>query len=194
MPFVVPLGVGAHLEKWGVAPARIVEVDWWDEVPIAGGRIRLVATPARHFSGRGLFDRNRTLWASYALMGQARRVYFGGDSGPFEMLTEIGRRLGPFDLTMLEIGAYNPSWGQIHLGPQGALAAHADLRGALLLPIHWGAYDLAVHEWDEPVETLLAGAPQATAKLLLPRLGEIVHLGQPPSPEPWWRQRTGTSH
>lgn len=187
VPFFVPLGVGAHLEKWGVPPGRIHEHDWWEEEPIAEGRLRLACVPARHFSGRGVFDRDLTQWASWALVGAGRRVYFGGDSGQDSAFAEIARRYGPFDLTMLEIGAFHPNWGLIHLGPEGALATHRQLQGRLLLPIHWGTFDLGLHPWDEPVEALLAAAPAAGAALLLPRLGEAVRLAAPPPPQAWWR-------
>ena len=188
--FHVPLGVGAHLEEWGIAADRTRELDWWEEASVANGRVRLVTAPARHFSGRGLFDRNRTLWASWAAIGRRRRAYFGGDGGYHRGFVEIGTRLGPFDLTMLEIGAYHPSWGTIHLGPENALRAHRDLGGRLLLPIHWGAFDLAVHAWDEPIRTLAAAAPASGVELLVPRIGELACLGAPPPVSPWWEQAT----
>jgi L-ascorbate metabolism protein UlaG (beta-lactamase superfamily) len=184
--FHVPLGVGAHLEEWGIAAARTRELDWWQEASVAEGRVRLVAAPARHFSGRGLLDRNRTLWASWAAIGKRRRAYFGGDGGYGRHFVEIGTRLGPFDLTMLEIGAYHPSWEAIHLGPENALRAHRDLGGSLLLPIHWGTFDLAVHAWDEPIRTLAAAAPASGAELLVPRIGELAHFSSPPARSPWW--------
>ena len=188
--FLVPLGVGAHLEKWGVAAARIHEVDWWEESALADGSLRLVAAPARHFSGRGPFDRNRTQWCSWVVMGTAHRAYFGGDGGYWPGFAEIGTRFGPFDLTMLEIGAYHPNWGLIHLGAENSLRAQADLRGRTLLPIHWGVFDLAVHPWDEPIETLAARAPTAGVQLLVPRLGEVTRLGAVPAVTPWWREGT----
>ena len=191
LPFLVPLGVGAHLEKWGIDPSRIRELDWWDEVQLADGRLKIIAAPARHFSGRGVFDRNKTLWASYVVVGEKKRVYFGGDGGYFELFRDLGKRYGPFDLTMLEIGAWHPSWGFIHLGPEGALKAHADLGGKLLLPIHWGVFDLGAHAWDEPIEDLVARAAPAGARLLLPRLGQVVRLSEAPVPEKWWA--TGSS-
>lgn len=189
LPFYVPLGVGTHLESCGVAEGRIHEMDWWEEAVLAEGRIRLAATPARHFSGRGILDRNRTLWASWAAMGGAHRVYFGGDGGYHPGFVEIGRRLGPFDLTMLEIGAWHPSWGGIHLGPEKALLAHRDLSGRLLLPIHWGTFNLAIHSWDEPIEALLAAAGSLGGGLVLPRIGELTCLRQPPPLAAWWRPR-----
>ena len=187
LPFYAPLGVGARLAAWGVAEERIHELDWWEEAVLADGRIRLAAAPACHFSGRGFLDRNKTLWASWAAIGGAHRVYFGGDGGYHPGFAEIGRRLGPFDLTMLEIGAWHPSWGSIHLGPQKALVAHRELSGRLLLPIHWGTFDLAIHAWDEPIEMLLAGAGLLASSLFLPRIGELACLKAPPPPAAWWR-------
>ena len=184
LPFLVPLGVGARLEAWGVPPERIRECDWWDEVEIAG--LRFIAAPARHFSGRGLLDRNKTLWTSWIVLGSSRRVYFGGDGGYFPLFAELGALFGPFDLTMLEIGAFHPNWGFIHLGPENALKAHADLRGRVFMPIHWGGFDLAVHAWDEPITTLLRLAPQGDARLLVPRIGQLVHPADPPAVETWW--------
>jgi len=122
-------------------------------------------------------------------MGGAHRVYFGGDGGYHPGFVEIGRRLGPFDLTMLEIGAWHPSWASIHRGPEKALVAHRDLSGRLLLPIHWGTFNLAIHSWDEPIETLLAGAGSLGGGLVLPRIGELACLRQPPPLAAWWRRR-----
>ena len=186
--FVTPLAVGAHLCGWGVAPGRVHELDWWDELPVAGGRLRVTAAPARHFSGRGLADRNRTQWAAYAIRGAARRVFFGGDGGHSPDFAEIGARLGPFDLALLEIGAFNEAWGQVHLGPEKALVASRELGGRALLPIHWGTFNLGLHDWDEPIETLVAAAPAAGVELIAPRLGELVRLAAPPKVEPWWRE------
>jgi L-ascorbate metabolism protein UlaG (beta-lactamase superfamily) len=182
--FVVPLGVGAHLERWGVIRDRIDELDWWERVRIAG--VELVAAPTRHFSGRGVADRNSTLWTSWALLGSERRVYFGGDSGPGKGFAEIGERLGPFDLTMLEIGASDPMWPLIHLGPAAALEAHQALRGRVLLPIHWATFNLALHAWFEPGEELAAGAAKAGARVAFPRPGESFEpTGAIPEAK-WW--------
>jgi L-ascorbate metabolism protein UlaG (beta-lactamase superfamily) len=189
LPWLTPLGVGAHLEKWGVAPACIRELDWGEEVSPAEGRLRLVAAPARHFSGRGLLDRNRTQWCSWAVLGRRHSVYFGGDGGYHPGFAEIGRQLGPFDLALLEIGAFHPNWGQVHLGPENALRACRELGGRRLLPIHWGTFNLAIHPWDEPIETLVARAPQAGVELLVPRFGEVVRLRDAPPVTAWWRSK-----
>lgn len=183
--FVVPLGVGGRLEAWGIALSRIIELDWWEETHVVSG-LRLICTPARHFSGRGLGDRDSTLWSSWAIVGEQRRAYFGGDTGMFDGFAEIGERLGPFDLTMMPIGAYNDRWAEIHITPEQAVLAHEMLRGKALLPIHWGTFNLAFHGWREPVERLSA---TGSSQLLLPKLGEPVTLGaQPATWTPWWRQ------
>lgn len=183
--FFVPLGVGAHLEKWGVPARNITELDWWQESALPGG-VRLVATPAQHFSGRGLLDRNATLWASWAFIGPAHRAYFSGDTGMFPGFAEIGEKLGPFDLTMLEVGAFDESWATVHLGPARALEAHAMLRGRTLLPVHWGTFQLALHAWSQPAEHLWEHAPEGTV-VAFPRPGETVVAGAPAPAAPWWR-------
>ena len=150
VPFFSPLGVGAHLRRWGVPAACITELNWWEAARLSED-FTMVATPARHFSGRGL-TRNNTLWASWCLLGPRHKVFFGGDSGPFdEGFRQIGEDYGPFDLTLLEIGAADPEWADIHLGPDHALAAHRLLGGGPLLPLHWGTFNLALHAWRQPV-------------------------------------------
>lgn len=184
--FFCPLGVGAHLRRWGVAPGRITEATWWDRIALAPD-FELVATPARHFSGRGLLNRDSTLWASWVLKGPAHRVFFGGDSGPFdEAFRQIGAAYGPFDLVMLEIGAADPEWADIHLGPDNALAAHRLLGGGPLLPLHWGTFNLAFHAWRQPVQRLIeAAGPEVT--LLLPAPGQRVDAAAGPLASGWWK-------
>ena len=183
--FVVPLGVGAHLEKWGVAPARIVELDWSESATV--GPLRFTATPARHFSGRGLSDRNHTLWASWSVAGPTHRVFHSGDTGPFPGLGAIGTAHGPFDLTLVKIGAYGETWPDIHLTPEQAVDAHAQLRGKLLLPIHWGTFNLAFHAWDEPAERVVTAAVAKDARIVMPRPGESIEPARAPAVRAWWR-------
>lgn len=187
VPFVTSLGVGAHLEAWGVNPALIAELDWWDSHSTAGG-LSVTAAPAQHFSGRGLKDRNTTLWSSFAIRSERHTVFFSGDTGLTTEYELIRERLGPIDLVMLEVGAYHPAWGDIHLGPQNALKALALLGGGRLLPVHWGTFSLAMHPWDQPAEELFAQGEKSGAQLLMPRLGEAIEPAQAPRPEPWWRQ------
>ena len=190
VPFYTSLGVGAHLEAWGVPAARITELDWWQSVRLPRSDVTLTAAPAQHFSGRGIGSRNPTLWSSLAVRGPTRSVFFSGDTGLTDEYREIGQRLGPFDLVMLEVGAYHPAWGDVHLGPENALEALARLGGGTLLPVHWGTFNLAIHAWDEPAETLLQLAPARGARLVMPRLGEAIEPARIEKPDPWWRSVT----
>ena len=187
VPFVTSLGVGAHLEAWGIDARRITELDWWETHTLAGSDLTVTAAPSQHFSGRGLKDRNATLWSSLVLRSPRHSVFFSGDTGLTTEYAAIRERLGPFDLVMLEVGAFHPSWGDIHLGPGNALEAHRLLGGGAFLPVHWGTFSLALHAWDEPVETLLALAPQTNAQLVMPRLGEPVEPSRAEGVTPWWR-------
>jgi L-ascorbate metabolism protein UlaG (beta-lactamase superfamily) len=187
-PFVTSLGVGAHLEAWGVAPERIVELDWWESYALPGAELSVTATPSQHFSGRTPKRRNETLWSSLVLRSPRHTAFFSGDTGLTAEYQRIRERFGPFDLVMLEIGAFHPSWGDMHLGPENALKAHALLGGGPFLPIHWGTFALAMHPWDQPAEVLLGSAAKSGAQLLMPRLGEAVEPAQARPLEPWWRE------
>ena len=182
VPIVTSLGVGVHLEAWGVPPELITELDWWEEARLPG--LTLTAAPAHHFSGRSLGDRNATLWSSFVIQGEQHSVYFGGDGGLSPLFAEIGRRLGSFDLVMMEIGAFHPSWGAVHLGPDNALEAWRQIGSGRFLPIHWGTFNLAMHAWDDPAERLFAHAPEG---LLMPCIGQPVEPAHIGSLEPWWR-------
>lgn len=182
--FVVPLGVGAHLEAWGVPAARISELDWWEEVQLGG--ITLTATPARHFSGRGLGDGDRTLWAGWVVASAQHRVYYSGDTSLDEFMREIGKRLGPFDLTMIEVGAYDALWADVHLGPEQAVLAHQLVRGDVMLPVHWGLFDLALHGWTEPIERVMVAAARAGVRVATPRPGERVEPESLGVQSRWW--------
>ena len=190
VPFVASLGVGARLEEWGVVPERITELDWWETVVVGG--ITITAAPAQHFSGRGLSDRNATLWSSFHLQGPRHSFYYGADSGLTPDFAGIAERFGPFDAMALEIGAYHPSWGDIHLGPDGAVEAWQVLGGSPFLPIHWGTFKLAVHAWDQPVERLLELVPGGSG-LIIPRFGEPLEPGHAGKVEPWWRDVTSSA-
>ena len=187
VPFVTSLGVGAHLQAWGVAAERITELDWWESHRVPGTGLTITAAPSQHFSGRGLTDRNATLWSSMVVRTDRHSVFFSGDTGLTTQYAEIRERLGPFDLVMLEVGAHHPAWGDIHLGPVNALRAHALLGGGAFLPVHWGTFSLAMHAWDEPVETLLRLSQSEDSPLLLPRLGEAVEPAHRAPVQPWWR-------
>lgn len=187
VPFVTSLGVGAHLEAWGVRPERIVELEWWESYKLPNAELSVTAGPSQHFSGRGFKDRNATLWSSMIIRSPRHTVFFSGDTGLTTEYTTIRERLGPFDLVMLEVGAFHPSWGHIHLGPENALEALTLLGGGAFLPVHWGTFALALHDWDQPAEALLALGPKTGAKLLMPRLGEAVEPGHDDEVTPWWR-------
>ncbi|WP_219518029.1 MBL fold metallo-hydrolase [Nonomuraea ceibae] len=182
-PFLVPLGIGAHLERWGVPAYRIVELDW-DEEAVVGG-LRFVATAARHFSGRTFF-RNDTLWGSWVVAGAAKRVFYAGDSGYFEGYKGIGAAHGPFDLTLMPIGAYSPAWPDVHMNPEEAVNAHLDLGGRLMLPVHWATFTLALHPWSEPVDRLWREAKARDVRIVVPRPGEAVDTAAAPAVDGWW--------
>ncbi|GAA4226016.1 L-ascorbate metabolism protein UlaG (beta-lactamase superfamily) [Streptosporangium album] len=182
-PFLVPLGIGAHLERWGVPASRIVELDWEEETSVAG--LRFVATAARHFSGRTL-TRNTTLWGSWVVAGATRRVFYAGDSGYFDGYAGIGAAHGPFDLTLMPIGAYSPAWPDIHMDPEEAVNAHLDLGGRLLLPVHWATFTLAVHPWAEPADRLWHEAKARDVRLAIPRPGDRVDVDDAPLLDGWW--------
>lgn len=186
-PFVVPLGIGAHLRKWGIPESRIVELDWHESHRI--GELTLVCTPARHFSGR-LFTRNTTLWASWVIVGPRHRAFFGGDTGYTKSFAEIGMDHGPFDVTLLPIGAYHPAWPDIHMNPEEAVRAHLDVAEAasgLLVPIHWATFRLAPHPWAEPVERLLRAADRESVQVVVPKPGQRVQSDAVAPTDPWWQ-------
>jgi len=153
--WITPLAVGTILSGFGVNPGNITELDWTESLRL--GTLEVTALPARHFSGRSLLNRFETLWASFAIATERHRVYYGADSGDWPGFDEIGRAYGPFDLAMLEIGAFHPLWGGIHMGPDGAARAFQALGGhGQLMPIHWGLFDLALHAWRDPIERIFA--------------------------------------
>ncbi len=188
VPFVTSLGVGAHLEAWGIPPDRITELDWWESYALPTVGVRVTAAPSQHFSGRTLKTRNATLWSSFVVRSERHCVFFSGDTGLTTEYGDIRERLGPFDLAMLEVGAWDPAWGDMHLGPRNALEAVALLDAATFLPIHWGTFRLAMHPWDQPAEVLYEQSSKIRARLILPRLGEPVEPARASGTvEPWWR-------
>jgi len=186
--FLTPLGVGDTLIKWGVEATKVQQLDWWQETTVHG--IRFAATPAHHFSGRGLSDSNATLWASWVIIADDLRVFFSGDTGYFEGFKEIGHRYGPFDLTMIETGAYGLDWPDVHMQPEQTLQAHLDLQGKHLLPVHNGTFDLSLHVWDDPFERIVALAESAGVPVCTPQMGEHVNLNAPHAEGRWWRAMT----
>ena len=168
------LGVGAHLENWGFDPAAIVEMDWYDDYSLGSGWL-VHATPARHFSGRGL-KRNRTLWVSFVLKTPSKNVFIGGDGGYDMHFAEVGRRFGPFDLAILEQGQYNEYWKHIHLMPSEVFKAAGDLKAKRLMPVHNSKFALSVHPWDEPLKEIVENSKDYDIPLVTPVIGEAVHL------------------
>lgn len=183
--FYVPLGIGRLLEKWGVQESNIIEFDWWDEINVSN--IKIISTPARHFSGRGLFDTNKTLWCSWVLKGKHKSVYFSGDTGIMSEFKEIGDKYGPFDVTFIKIGAYDELWPDIHINPEQAIEAHERVRGNALVPIHWATFDLGLHSWYEPAERLVNAANSSKANIIAPKIGELVDPTQYHNSY-WWRE------
>nr|WP_239157755.1 MBL fold metallo-hydrolase [Streptomyces sp. SID13726] len=188
--FAVPLGVGAHLEHWGVSADRLRELDWHESTQVAG--LTLTATPARHFCGRGLRNTQHTLWASWVVSSGEHRVYHSGDTGYFDGFKDIGSAFGPFDATMIQLGAYSDFWPDIHMTPEEAVRSHLDLQGGdakagVLLPIHWGTFNLATHPWAEPAERTMLLAHEAGVPMASPRPGEPFEPGAVPVVDPWWR-------
>ncbi|MDG5472345.1 MBL fold metallo-hydrolase [Jeotgalibacillus sp. ET6] len=184
--FIVPLGVGKRLTKWGVSHEKITELGWWDELQWEG--LKLVCTPARHFSGRGLFDRNSTLWCSWVILGDETKIFYSGDSGYGPHFREIGESYGPFDLTLLECGQYDERWSAIHMRPEETVQAHLDVRGRVLIPVHWGAFTLAFHSWTDPVERVTKAAISHNIIISTPKMGESVLIQSENYPSfEWWR-------
>lgn len=184
--FVCSKGVDGYLRTWGVAAGQIDALNWMDETVLDSG-LRITALPARHFSGRGL-KRFGTLWSSFALRGARHNIYFGADSGPWPGFREIGEQFGPFDLAMLEVGAWNALWGTIHLGPECASDAFLQLRAKVLMPIHWGLFNLAFHDWWEPAETSVRLAEERGYPVFLPEPGRPTEFVGEGLTSEWWRR------
>jgi len=184
--FYVPLSVGAHLEKWGIPSKNIIELNWWDSIDLES--LTFVFTPSRHFSGRGLNDRFSTLWGSWIIQGSNNNIFFGGDSGYFPGFKEIGEKYGPFDLAFLECGAYNENWSEIHMMPEETVQASLDLRSNLLMPIHWGKFNLSLHPWKEPIQRAIDKGKELDAKIITPEIGETVVLEDSLNTTYWWEK------
>jgi L-ascorbate metabolism protein UlaG (beta-lactamase superfamily) len=185
VPFVTALGVGAHLESWGIPPERITELDWWQAEQHAG--VTVTATPSQHFSGRTLSDRNSTLWASWVLQTGGQRIFYSGDSGYFPGFKTIGDTLGPMDVALMENGAYDAYWPSVHMTPEETVQAFVDVRGQLLYSVHNSTFALAMHAWREPLDRLSALTAQRGLALATPEIGEVLTVGQPRENALWWQ-------
>jgi L-ascorbate metabolism protein UlaG (beta-lactamase superfamily) len=183
--FLVPLGIGELIEDWGIAPEKVVELDWWEHHKV--GTLNFTATPAIHYARRGVFDGNERLWCSWSVQGQNRRSFISGDSGYFDGFKKIGEKLGPFDTTFLKVGSYDDMWKQIHMLPEEAVQQHQDLRGGIMVPLHWATFDLALHPWYEPIERTLIAAQEKDVQITTPLIGEQVNINQLPENNSWWR-------
>lgn len=183
--FVTPLNVGERLKSWGIKESKITQLDWWQSVSFDS--LTFTAAPAQHFSGRGLFDKDKTLWAGWAIKSQHSDVFYTGDTGYFDGFKQIGERLGPFDLTIVETGAYNDMWLPIHMLPEQSVQAHVDLKGKAMMPVHNGTFDLSLHDWFEPLDRALVAANQHQVELLTPIFGEAVSIKAPQPTGRWWQ-------
>ena len=182
--FYVPLGIKAHLTSWGVSEEKITEFDWWESITYNG--IEFVATPARHFSGRG-FKRNNTLWSSWVIKSEKNAIFFSGDSGYGKHFKDIGEKYGPFDFAMMECGQYNEQWAHIHMTPEETIQACVDVNTKLMMPIHWGSFKLALHTWDDPIVRASAKAKELNINISTPKVGEAIVLNGKGFPsEKWW--------
>jgi len=188
--FLAPPGVGRILRGWGIDSARVREYGWWQEGAVkglSGQTLSFACTPAYHFSARSPFDRNKTLWASWVLRGASHKVFFSGDGGYDLHFRQIGRHYGPFDLTMMENGQYSANWPSSHLTPEEGVKAHLELGGACMLPMHWGSFSLAPHSWHDPADRVSAEAAAKGVKLLTPRVGQTLFIGEDTETSEWWR-------
>ena len=184
--FYTPLGVGAHLKSWGINADDIIELDWWNSSEL--DELTIIATPARHFSGRGLSDRNKTQWASWIVKGKSEQIYFSGDSGYGPHFKEIGEKYGPFDFAMMECGQYNEKWEAIHMMPEQTIQASIDLQAKKMMPIHWSAFNLSLHSWTDPVERALSAAKLHEVHMLTPMIGQQFCPGTVENTSVWWRE------
>jgi len=185
--FILPLGVGSHLRYWGVPTSRMVELDWWGEIEIEG--LSFIATPAQHFSGRlGLISTNETLWASWVIKSPTDSIYYSGDSGYDTHYKTIGERFGPFDLVFMDSGQYNERWRTMHNMPEEMIKGFTELGGRYLVPVHWGMFNLSLHNWYDPANEATVRAKQQQIQLITPRLGELITLENPPLFDEWWKE------
>lgn len=186
--FFVPYGVGSHLVRWGIERDKIREFNWWDE--FQWDDLTLSFVPSQHFSGRGLTNRDSSLWGGWVIHGSDTRVFVSGDGGYGPHFKQIGDKYGPFDLTIVEGGQYDPRWSSVHMQPEESVRAHLDVHGKTMMLSHWGAFTLAYHGWKEPIERALAEAEAKGVQLIAPNLGETVHLQSDKSTyaSHWWRE------
>lgn len=182
--FYTTLGIKKKLIDLGLDTMKICELDWWQSCTFK--TITVSATPAQHYSGRGLFDKNKTLWASWVIKSSNANIYFSADSGYFDTFKKIGEKYGPFDMTFVEAGAYNERWKEIHMMPEQTVQAHKDLKGKILFPVHNGSFNLALHPWNEPFEKIVEEGKKEGIKITHPKMGELIPLLQYKETQNWW--------
>ncbi|WP_144805625.1 MBL fold metallo-hydrolase [Maribacter sp. MAR_2009_72] len=183
--FITPLGLGVHLTEWGVEQKDILELDWWNTTNYLG--MEFICTPAQHFSGRGISDRGNTLWSSWVINLGNEKIFFSGDSGYGPHFQKIGDKFGPFDFAMMECGQYNELWKAIHMMPEETAQASIDVRAKRMMPIHWGAFKLAMHPWTEPIERVSVKAKELGVDMIAPKIGQPIYLDKPlTNNEQWW--------
>jgi L-ascorbate metabolism protein UlaG (beta-lactamase superfamily) len=190
--FFVPLGVSSHLERWGIQNSRITELDWWGTSKWEG--IDFICTPAQHFSGRVKPYGNKTLWSSWVVKTETENIYYSGDSGYGPHFKEIGDKYGPFDISLIENGQYDDQWRPIHVHPDEAAQAYFDLKSKALIPVHWGMFTMAMHNWYDPIEALAEISKKRGINLLTPKIGQLIDLKSPGELEPWWKRILPTPH
>lgn len=183
--FYTTLGVKQKLLEWGINTMKVCELDWWQSC--MSDTIRIVSTPAQHFSGRGMFDRDKTLWSSFVIKSSKANIFFSADTGYFNTFKKIGEKYGPFDMTFLEAGAYNKLWKEIHMMPEETIQAHIDLKGKILFPIHNGSFKLSLHPWKEPLQRVTKIADEKNIKISHPKFGENQLLLEYKNTDKWWQ-------
>ncbi len=184
--YYVPLGVGVHLEAWGIEPTVITELDWWQEVTL--GEIQLACTPAQHFSGRKIGAEQSTLWSSWVIQNASEKLFFSGDSGYSDHFKAIGNQYGPFDLALMECGQYNELWSDIHMMPEETAQAGKDLNARAIMPIHWAGFKLALHDWRDPVNRVTVAGKELNLPVITPQIGDVIHLDDTTSDYgQWWK-------
>ncbi len=182
----VPLGAGAHLDRWGILESSYTEFDWGQSQEVNG--VQIISTEARHYSGRGLMNQRETFWSSWTLIGPEHRVYYSGDTGYSGHFERLAQEYGPFDLSIIKIGAYGPgaAWTDVHMSAEDAVQAHVDLGAKEMLPVHWSTFNLGFHAWNEPIILALAAAKEKNARMHTPRIGELVEAGSDFQSMVWW--------
>ena len=189
--FIMPKGVGQYFRMWKIPEEKIREYSWWEEGEIkgkSGQTLRFACTPAQHYSKRSLFEKNNALWSSWVFMGSAHKVFYSGDSGYNFHFKQIGEQYGPFDLTFIENGQYSVHWPQNHMFPEQSVQANLDLKGKVMIPVHWGSFDISIHDWWEPIERAVAEAKKQNVRLLTPKIGQTLVIDENTKTDNWWKE------